>query len=424
MKEFTLQQILNEDTPLAVVKQSSRQGLLWLAAVMVGVTICVPVFMMGSTLAGQLAFADFAMAALLGGTLAALMAIATGVVGQRTGLPTATLATITFGTRGAMLANAAMALGSIGWFGIQTSVFATAFVAMVQQVWGMVLPVVPVMIVAGAVMSTTAIVGFRGLGKLGYVATPLLLVVLGLPVVHFIQNGQLAGVWAHVPATPTLTMGAMASMVAGAYSFSTIMPDFTRFMRSVRGMVGAIVLNFVVAYPLLLVLTGAVSVASGQPDFMQLLIGLGFGVVAILALFLATWTTNDGNVYTAALAGNIFMPQLPRWQVAALVGVLGTACAVAGIFEHFMSWLMFSGNVFPPMAGVYVADYWLNRARYANLENRPAFRWRTVLAWAAGLGVGLATTAPEAMGFGVLTLTTIPALDALLAGAAVRVALR
>lgn len=418
----SLMKLMNEDSPLVPTTPESKQGWWFLAGVMIGCTICVPVFVMGASLSHQLPYAQFISAAFLGGALAAFIALITGIVGQRTGLSTAMLAKIAFGSRGYILANLAMALSSIGWFGIQTGVFSSAFVQLSEQVWGMHFNPTIVTILSGLVMSTTAIIGFRGLGKLSYIAVPLLIVLLVLPLYFFYTNGQLAGI-AQLPVTDPISMGAMIAMVAGAYSFASTMPDVTRFMRRTGSTAMGIVSNFVIAYPLLLILTGSVALAAGQTDYMQVMLGLGFGSLAITVLFLATWTTNDTNVYTGALSLNLFLPKVPRWQIAAGVGVFGTLFAIMGIFEHFTSWLIFSGNLFAPMAGVYVADYWLNQSRYQKMDNIPAFRGPQIFAWLGGLGVGSLTAPPDSMGLGWITLTTIPMIDAMLTAALIQVTL-
>jgi cytosine permease len=413
----SLLELLNEDSALEPVMAARRQNLWFLASVMIGCTICVPVFVMGANLAHSIPLKSFILACLLGGSLAALVAMLTGIVGQRTGLPTAMLAKIAFGTHGQVIANLSMALGSIGWFGIQTSVFSRAFVDLSAQVWDIPLNLTMVTILAGLVMSTTAIIGFRGLGKLSYVAVPLLIVLLALPLyVYFIQ-GRLS----HLPTvTQNMGFGTMVAMIAGAYSFSATMPDVTRFMRDGRSTLFGIVVNFVFAYPGLLMLTGVVALASGQMDYMQIMLGLGYGSLAIVVLFLATWTTNDANVYTGALSVNIFLPSRPRWQIAAAVGVVGTLFAVMGLFEHFMTWLIFTGNLFAPMAGAYVADYWLDPARYSATYKMERWRPRALLAWAAGFAIGVATTSPDNMGLGWFMLTGIPMFDALIVAAVVR----
>ncbi len=413
-----LQSILNEDNPLVPTKESSKQGWLFLAAVLIGCTICVPVFFMGAQLAHQASYPDFITGAFLGGLLACVIASATGVVGQKTGLPSAMLAKISFGRHGYILANLAMVIGAIGWFGIQTNIFSDSFVKMSAQVWGINFSPLWVTIVAGLIMSTTAIIGFRGLGKLSYIATPLLIFILALPLYQFFQEGKLSNITSNGDA---ITMGTMIAIVAGAYSFACTMPDLTRFMRSASATVKGMIANFIFAYPLVLIATGTLALVSQENDFMQIMLGLGIGSVAILALFLSTWTTNDTNAYVGALAVNLFLPKLQRWKIAAIVGALGTLAAVFGIFEHFMSWLILTGNLFAPMAGVYVADFWLNQKRYKDLDNIPKYRIPQILAWLGGLSVGMMTTPSANMGFELFNLTTVPMIDAIIVAAIIQV---
>lgn len=416
--------LLQEDTPLQPTSSASKQGWWFLASVLIGCTICVPVFFMGAQLAGQMVYSHFVIGAMIGGALACFIAIATGIVGQRTGLPTAMLAKIAFGQKGYFLANAAMALTAIGWFGIQTGVFSDAFVKLAEQVWGVSVPKIPVIVIAGLLMSSTAVIGFRGLGKLSYIAMPLLVALLLLPLAMYIWSGQLEGISKFVPTGTSMSLGTLIAVVAGAYSFACTMPDITRFMNSASSTVKGMIANFLFAYPLLLILTGSLAIISGENDFMQIMLNLGFGGLAIVVLFLSTWTTNDTNAYAAALSGNLFLPQYPRWKIAAAAGILGTLAAVFGIFEHFMSWLVFTGNLFAPMAGVYVADYWLNQKRYAETSDIPVFRFGPLFAWLCGFGVGVCTAGKDNMGLALFSVTTIPMLDALITAACVLLIIR
>lgn len=419
----SLLKLLNEDNPLKPTQKQSKQGWLFLVSVMIGCTICVPVFYMGAQLSQQVSYTDFVLAVFTAGLLLSAIGIATGIVGQRTGLPTSMLAKVAFGSKGSMAVNLALAIGCIGWFGIQTSVFSKAFVALANQVWSWDVNLLLTTVVSGLVMSTTAVVGFRGLGKLAYLATPLLIVLLVLPLWLLLVAGDLAGITSFVPRVEGMPFGTMVAIVAGAYSASTTMPDFTRFMANTSATIKGNVANFFLAYPLLLILTGTVAIATQQPDFMQIMILMGFGSLAIVVLFLSTWTTNDVNVYSGALATNPFVPTIARWKLAAGIGVFGTLFAVLGIFEHFMSWLIFTGNLYAPMAGVFVADYWLDKKRYAQLDKMPAFRWPQLISWLGGLAVGLCTTGTGDMGLGLCTITTVPMVDAMLAAALIQLAL-
>lgn len=414
-----LLQLLNEDSPLKPTAAASKQGAWFLASVMIGCTICVPVFVMGADMAHKLPYEQFILAVLLGGLLVTVIALATAIVGQRTGLPTAMLVKVAFGSRGYILANSAMVLCATGWFGIQTTVFSKAFVQLVQQTFSVEWPVEVVMIISGIIMSSTAVIGFRGLGKLSYIAVPLLIVMLVLPLYIYYMDGALLGVSDKI-LSGTTTVGFIIAAVAGAYTFAATMPDVTRFMRTTRATIIGIALNFILAYPLLLILTGTVALAAGQTDYVQVMMLLGYGVLAVIVLFLATWTTNDTNVYVSALSVNLFLPQFPRWKIAVGVGLAGTVFAIFGIFEHFMSWLIFSGNLFAPMAGVYVADYWLNRQNYINLDRIPAVRLPQIFAWLSGLAMGQATTLPANMGLGLITLSGVPMVDAMVFAALVQ----
>lgn len=414
--------ILAEDTPLKPVSADLKQGWLFLASVLIGGIICVPIFFMGAQISQTLPYTHFVFATMIGGLLATAIAIATGYVGQRTGLPTAMLNKIAFGSRGCIIVNAAMAITAIGWFGIQTSIFSNAFISLSDQVWGVTFSPVLVTIIAGCLMSTTAIIGFRGLGKLSYLSVPLLIVLLFVPVVDFYQSGKFSILPGYVPKNPTFTVGIVIAIVAGAYSFTTTMPDLTRFLKTPRAMAGGMMANLL--YPGLLILTGSAAIAAGENDYMQIMLNIGLGGFAVLVLFLATWTTNDTNIYASTLAINPFIPKFSRWKIAAIAGVGGTIFAVSGIFEHFMSWLIFTGNLFAPMAGVYVSDYWLNRKRYESPDYSASLRWPQLISWLGGLGVGLCTTGRDNMGLDLLSLTTVPMLDALLVAAVLQVVLQ
>ncbi|MFZ2587364.1 MAG: cytosine permease [Alphaproteobacteria bacterium] len=414
-----LMQVLAEDTPLKPVAPASKQGMGFLLGILVGCIICVPVFVTGAQMAQQYDYSTFIWGTLLGGVLVAAVSILTGHVGVRTGLSSSMLAKMAFGSRGYVLVNIALALSSIGWFGIQTTVFSSSFVSLSQQVWGYTPSLALVTLVAGAVMSSTAVIGFRGVGKLSYIASPLLLILILLPLYQFWQSGQLVGVTGHVSQEGAGLLTLVAIISGAAFSYAASAPDYTRLMRTSGGMAIATLGGLAVFYPFLLIVTGLVSLAANNGDFMQIMLNLGFGSLAIVVLFLATWTTNDVNAYGGALAANLFLPSVPRWKLTVLVGAVGTVASLLGIFEHFITWLIFIGNVFAPMAGAYVADYWLNPTRYDVKKEIPTMRPNPLAAWLAGLAVGLATTAPANMGAGLFTLSGISSLDALVVAAAV-----
>jgi cytosine permease len=94
-----------------------------------------------------------------------------------------------------------------------------------------------------------------------------------------------------------------------------------------------------------------------------------------------------------------------------------------GIFAHFIELLIFLGITIAPVAGVYLVDFQLRRAAYLAQEAGPRVRWTSFAAWAFGIAVGLMTLPRDSHGFGWITVTSIPTLDALLAAGAAQWAL-
>jgi cytosine permease len=167
------------------------------------------------------------------------------------------------------------------------------------------------------------------------------------------------------------------------------------------------------------------AVIYGNANLIAVLVATGVGVPALLVIVLATWTSNDKNLYESALALSTLLPRWQRWQLTAVAGAIGTALATAGIFEHFVELLIFLGIVIAPVAGVYLSDFHFERQRYApDATSIDTLRWPAFAAWAGGILTGLLTLPRASHGFGFLQLTCIPALDAILAAAIAYIVLR
>jgi cytosine permease len=414
----TLQDLMAEDSALRPTSAAVKQNWVWLASVMIGTTICVPVFQFGAMLGSQLSFLALFLSVFAGGLLAGLMALGCGYIGQQTGLTSSLIIRQTFGRQGYLLANAAFVAACIGWFGIQTGIFANAFTQTFATLFGVNLSFVAVALVSGLLMSTTAVIGYRGLGKLSYIAVPMLLVLLVSPLAMLLWQQESGAIFMHQASATAPSFGTVVGMVTGAY-IAAIIPDLTRFMKTRADMVKGIVVNHMLVYPLLLLLTGTLAMLANGQDLMSIMLALNFGSLALVVLFFATWTTNDANVYSGAVTLNPFFPQLERWQLAAIAGTFGTIAAAFGIFEHFMSWLIMLGVVFSPIAGVMLTDYVLHPQQYTAkaLGKGAALRPEPVAAWVLGTLVGYCVTSTSDMGAGLFSLSGIPALDSFVVAA-------
>ena len=99
------------------------------------------------------------------------------------------------------------------------------------------------------------------------------------------------------------------------------------------------------------------ALATSLLDPMAYMIMLGVVFSAFIILVFATWTTNSVNLYSTTLAVAVILPKLSEWKLMIFCGIFGTAIAVAGLADYFISFLEWLGVIVPPIAGVYLTDY-------------------------------------------------------------------
>jgi cytosine permease len=401
------------------VSEQALRGWFFYLSVLIGFTICIPVFMMGPQLASQIGFVDLALSVYIGGFLLAVIACCAGSVGVRTQLPTPVIIQTTFGHHGSILVIFILSLTFFGWFGVQAEVFARSFVTLIDQIFSVSLPVYAVILISALLMSSTAIIGIQALGRLSYLSVPLLTIILVWPLFSLIHQEQgLAFLTSNYVEAP-LSLGMIASIVVGGWMVgASVTPDLARFQKDLRSMAVALFLNYAVFYPSLILLTATLSIGFAKSDFIQIMMVVGLAVPTLFVLFFATWTTNDKNLYESSLAVSSLFPTIPRWKVTAIAGLCGTGFALLGLTSHFIPWLIFLGIFIAPLAGIYVIDFWQNKDLYTRSAMiKRSWRLKPFVIWGVGAFVGLLSLPASSMGLGLLTLTHIPALDALLVSA-------
>ena len=113
---------------------------------------------------------------------------------------------------------------------------------------------------------------------------------------------------------------------------------------------------------LFMLLTGGVmSVVTGQYDISAILVSLGVPFFGLLALVLATWTTNVTNAYSGGLAlSNLLGFDESKFKhTTGIAGGIGTLLAAFGVLGKFEAFLNLMSALLPPLAGVIIANYWI-----------------------------------------------------------------
>ncbi|MBJ7437543.1 MAG: PepSY domain-containing protein [Sphingopyxis sp.] len=91
---------------------------------------------------------------------------------------------------------------------------------------------------------------------------------------------------------------------------ATLFPDIARFARSADAARLASFLTIGLAMPSILFIALIPSIATGEQDLVKIMAGLGLGLPAIILVTFKAWTTNAGNLYSAALAIERIVPRL------------------------------------------------------------------------------------------------------------------
>ncbi|HEX6989169.1 MAG TPA: cytosine permease [Bacillota bacterium] len=420
-QQYALKDYEREPVPDHLRKSWWQMGMVWL-----GIGITIAAFLLGGAVGAGLNLTDSFLAVFLGSLVLTVIASLCGIVGARTNLSTAMIARFAFGERGVYLAALIMALGSYGWFGVQTGLFGDTAAVVMEQLFGRSWPTGILILIGGVLMTSTAVFGYRAIEKLSTLAVPLMAILMFASVGMVLRDHPWSQLVASPPPGTPMPLGVAISIVAGSFMVGAVIaPDISRYARRPSDAVWAAVLGFQVGFVIVVFIGSILAQATGQADLVQIMVSLGWGVLAFVVLILAQWTTNDNNLYSAALAFSVVFRHWPKWQLTTVAGILGTILAVLGIYGQFVPWLQVLSALVPPLGGVYVADYFLvqrERYRFENLDRLEGIRYASFASWVLGALFGFATT-PQPTGWGLFTLTTVSAIDAFIVAVVAQVVL-
>jgi len=382
-----------------------------IGVVLIGISITLPLLYSAGELARALGLRDAVRAALIGALILSLMSIPAAIVGARTRLSSYMIIEHTFGYAGAKLINLAFGVFLLGWYAVTAELFGRTLFLGVAQVGAFAAwPEWLFTVLSSAVVVLTTLYGFRAIDRLALVAVPFLLLALLAVLMLSLRERSLVQI-AALPASGEMDLATGVAAVIGAAIVGVVLtPDLTRYAHSTRDCVTASFLGqgggISIAY-----LFGMVPVLVwGELEPMTYMLLMGFGGFALAVLVFATWTTNVINLYSAALAARASLPAGSYGVMVVVLGVLGTLAALAGIAERLIDFLILLGLLVPPVAGVYLADFFVfGRRDYTGeqLVARAAFRGGALL---VAFGTGVVSTWLHFRGS---SLTGVGALDSL-----------
>lgn len=368
---------------LEPVPQHARKGFVPMTLVMLGLTFFSASMWTGGTLGTGLSFDDFFLAVLIGNLLLGIYTAFLGYIGASTGLSTHLLARYSFGTKGSWLPSALLGGTQVGWFGVGVAMFALP----VEKFTGIDAQIL--ILIAGVAMTVTVFFGISALMVLSTVAVPAIALLGGYSV--FLATESAGGIEALAQLTPAepLSFNLALAMVVGSFiSAGTLTADFVRFGKSPKTAVAVTLIAFFIGNSLMFIFGAAGAAVTGQSDISEVMVLQGLLVPAIIVLGLNIWTTNDNALYASGLGfANITGGNAKILSI--INGLLGTLFAM-WLYNNFVGWLTFLSAAIPPVGGVLIADYLLNRKRYHRFDESQfqTVRWSALSAVALGVAAG------------------------------------
>ena len=382
---------------------------LQIAMVITGIGATLPMFALGTQIAGAQGLNVAAGIAFLACGMVGVLAVFTSIAGARCRLSTYQILAFSFGTRGVQLINLLLAVMLIGWFATVADMLGAAVQQASATLFGLAWPKWPYTLAALALMTLTGIFGFHVMERFVRVTVPLLTALMGYVVWLSVSRQGLAPELAHAGDHSLSSVDALSSVIGAIILTAVLAPDLSRYARNDRNaMLSA--LGVVVGFPAMLLLAAIPAALFGKHDLMDVMTLLRIPGIAIVVLVISTWTSNTANLYSATLTLATLFRRNSTRRLGLWGAVVALAAAVAGIADHFIPLLIGLGIVSAPLAGVYVVDFFVLRERVydaGRLNELPAIRASAFVAWLLGSAVGLTET------YAGHALTGIPAVDSI-----------
>ena len=443
--------LYNED--LAPVPADGRTWGTWnIAALWVGMAVCIPTYTLAAGLIAQGMNWRQALATITIGNLVVLVPMMLNAhAGTRYGVPFPVLLRASFGTLGANVPALMRALVACGWFGIQTWIGGSAIYTLHSVIFGFepagpgdLLPFLGLspgqlgcFLFFWVLNIAIILAGIESIKWLETLAAPFLLLVgLGLLFWALKEAGGLAVVLSE--ATIAEVRGHMAStfdfwrvfwpnltaMVGFWATLSLNIPDFTRYARRQRDQV----LGQLIGLPTTMALYSFIGIAVTSATVLifgtaiwdpVLLLGRFSSKLAVgaslFALTIATLSTNiAANVVSPANDFSNLWPRRISFKTGGLItGLVGILIMPWKLYtdlsQYIFTWLIGYSALLGAVAGVMLADYYLMRRTRLDVEalydedgeyafGGSGFNWRALAALFLGIAVNVPGFLAQASG--------------------------
>lgn len=387
-------------------EQSNTASGAQIAMILLGILV-TPVLLASSSLGSQLTLGSAAAVIAVGSLILTVLAVINIAIGEQARLPTYGIVKYSFGSKGAIAINVIMAISLFGWIAVTANMFGHSVHDLLATQFGLELPVALIVALGCVIFVASTAFGFEALGKVSKFAVPII-VLLMFVILYMALTASVP----LVEKVSSLSFGAAVSSVVGTIIvLVATSPDFGSFVHNRKHAVLAGVLTFGLAYPVLFLVGAIPGSITSEGSLLSAMAIIGSTLPAAILLVFACITGNAGNMFQGTLVVSTLFTKFPKWQLTVVLGILAAIVGSMDIMAWFIPFLLFLGIATPPIAGIYIADFFINRRNgydEACLQQDPAIKPMTFVAWGVGSLVGFCTVN------GWFTLSGIPSIDSLM----------
>jgi cytosine permease len=366
--------------------------LTWkqLASIEVGGAICLPIVMVGHKMCSLYGWYSALVGILIANLLLFAMACMTVFMSVENRNSTPENAKRYFGEKGTKLFALLLLMAKISWFAIQLNMM----VLSIQEIFHISIEI-PLTVLLGCIILAVALRGLTALSRLSCFSLPILIVTMGAALILADQRKEALQV-------EFFSWGSISIAIGAAITAVIDMPTYFRHARSTREGLLAVGILFLIAVPLIegvgVYLAhhnpgGTVIDTLMKPNYLM------WNIWVMLFMVLAGWTTNNTNLYSAAVSlESIWKNSHEKLRITA-VAMIGTMLALAHVFDHLTFFLQMLGICMGSMGAVILTNY---------ISKRECDLRFSFMAWGLGVLIGLLNI------FHIATLTPIAVLDSFL----------
>ena len=441
-RDLSGESLWNED--IAPTQRSQRTWSRWnIAALWVGMSVCIPTYMLASGLVGSgMNWWQAVLTILLANSIVLIPMVLNGHAGTKYGIPFPVFAREVFGIVGSNIPALMRAVVACGWFGIQTWIGGSAVYTLHQIVTpGLVtwldgfqsflgIPLGKETFLALTFGQLVAFLGFwlvnmifvwigtESIRWLETLAAPFLIIVgLGMLFWAYSNAGGFGPIFEQPSRFATMTdflavfFPSLTAMVGYWATLSLNISDFTRYAKSQKDQLVGQVIGLPPTMTLFsfigVAVTSATVIIYGEEiwDPVVLLAKFESKVAVVFALFALTVATVSTNIAANIVSpANDFSNVAPRYisfkMGGTIAGVLGILMMpwklLANPDIYIFTWLIGYSALLGPVAAIMICHYFVIKKReivvehlYSHNGPAPLFNWLAIVALVVGISLNV-----------------------------------